>query len=40
MKDAGAWMAFSGSQNSSLTHMAITARAAAHAVGLLDRMEL
>ncbi|MDH5316632.1 MAG: GMC family oxidoreductase, partial [Gemmatimonadota bacterium] len=36
----GACMASSANQNPSLTYMALTARAAAHAVDLLDRREL
>jgi choline dehydrogenase-like flavoprotein len=36
----GACMASSGSQNPSITYMALTARAAAHAVGMLERREL
>jgi choline dehydrogenase-like flavoprotein len=36
----GACMASSGNQNPSMTYMALTARAATHAVGLLNRHEL
>ena len=36
----GACMTSSGCQNPSITYMALTARAAAHAVDLLNRREL
>ena len=36
----GACMASSGNQNPSITYMALTARAVAHAVDLLNRKEL